>query len=252
MRFEKSIIQYGMATIPVKIGNVHRSATGDLLHMCCPECDSKVSQKNFCSNEECSNHDLIENARNTTNRYVDQDKENRKILKQEELQSIKEDGNMIEVLGRVGNIDQFKMRINKSWYCVPDEGKTRGKKFIKPWASLRNSLYHNGEGILVKIYSRGKEKLGIMTGSQSTLVIYGIVYDDELNEFEASIPQELTESDIEMGDKFVDSLKEIDVRDVVNEEREKLFSLLEGTLKVEDKPEADEMDFLKVAVDDQK
>ena len=36
------------------------------------------------------------------------------------------------------------------------------------------------------------------------------------------------------------------------DEREKLEALLEGTLKIEAKPEADEMDFLKVAVDDGK
>ena len=249
MRFERSIIQHGMASIPVKIGNVHRSAHKDILHMCCPDCDSKVSQKNFCSNEECSNHDVIENARNTTNRYVDVSKDDRKILKKEELDKIKEDGNMIEIIGRVGSIADHKLRINKSWYCVPDDGKTRGKKFIKPWASLRHALYENQEGILVKIYSRGKEKLGIMTGIQNALVIYGVVYEDELNQFDSTVPQELTETDIKMGNTFVDSLKEVDISQVVNDEREKLEALLEGTLKIEAQPEADEMDFLKVAVD---
>ena len=55
-----------------------------------------------------------------------------------------------------------------------------------------------------------------------------------------------------MGNTFVDSLKEVDISQVVNDEREKLEALLEGTLKIEAQPEADEMDFLKVAVDDGK
>ena len=251
MRFEKSLIQYGMASIPVKIGNAHRSANGGLLHMCCPECDSKVNQKNFCSNEECSNRDIIENARNTTNRYYEAkkgDESSWKILTKEELSSIKESGSVIEVLGRVNDYKQFSLRINKSWYCIPDDSKTRGKKFIKPWSSLRHALYHSGDGILVKVFSRDKEKLGIMIGTQTTLVIHGIVYEDEMNVFEASIPQELTEEDATMGETFVNSLKEVDPLTVKNEEREKLDKLLEGTLKVEPQPETDEMDFLKVAV----
>ena len=97
MRLERTMIQYGMASIPVMIGSTQKSATGDMLHMCCTECDSKVSQKNFCSNESCSLHEVIPNARNSTNRYIDLDKENRKILKQEELKAFKEEGSVIQV-----------------------------------------------------------------------------------------------------------------------------------------------------------
>ena len=81
MRLERTMIQYGIASIPVMIGSTQKSATGDMLHMCCTECDSKVSQKNFCSNESCSLHEVIPNERNSTNRYIDLDKENSKILK---------------------------------------------------------------------------------------------------------------------------------------------------------------------------
>ena len=75
MRLEKSVILYGMHQIPIKIGNTQKSATGDLLHMCCQLCDSKVNQKYHCSNEKCSNHELIEKAASNTNRYFQQDKE---------------------------------------------------------------------------------------------------------------------------------------------------------------------------------
>ena len=248
MRFEGTMIQYGMASIPVMIGSAQKSATGDLLHMCCPECDSKVSQKNFCSNEECVNHEVIANARNTTNRYMNLDKENVKILKQEELKSIKEEGRVIQVLGKVSGTDIPTLRINKSWYCIPDDSKTRGKKFIKPWASLRDALHTSDDYLLVKMYSRGKEKLCILTADSNTLILHGIAFQDEINEYENVIPQELTDEDKKMGKTFVDSLKEIEISSVVNEEREKLFELLEGKLTVEPKDDTEDgMDFLKVS-----
>ena len=252
MRLVRTMIQYGMASIPVMIGSTQKSATGDMLHMCCTECDSKVSQKNFCSNESCSLHEVIPNARNSTNRYIDLDKENRKILKQEELKAIKEEGSVIQVLGKVSGQDIPSLRIQKSWYCVPDDSKTRGKKFIKPWASLRDALYSPDyvarTFLLVKMYSRGKEKLCILTANSKCLILYGIVFQDEVNAYDPIIPQELTEDDKKMGKAFVDSLKEIEISSVINEEREKLFELLEGKLKVEPKEDTDDgMDFLKVS-----
>ncbi len=246
MRLEKSVIIYGMHQIPIKIGNTQKSATGDLLHMCCQLCDSKVNQKYHCSNERCSNHELIEKATSNTNRYFQQDKEHRKVLTKEQLGSIKESGTMVEVLGRVkkqefGGFDISK-RINKSWFCVPDDTSNRGKKFIKPYATLLAALQTETDSdLVVKVYSRGKEKLGIMSSDSSSLVVYGISFEDETNSLESVIPlPDLTPEEREMGKTFIESLKQVELKDIVNDEREKLFQLLEGEIK--DLPELETED----------
>lgn len=232
MRLEKSIIQYGMHQIPIKIGNTQKSATGDLLHMCCQLCDSKVNQKYHCSNERCSNHELIEKATSNTNRYFQQDKDHKKVLTKEQLSSIKESGTMVEVLGRVRKSDLDLKRINKSWFCVPDDSGNRGKKFIKPYATLLSALDESDSDLVVKVYSRGKEKLGIMSSDSSSLVVYGVSFEDETNSLDSVIPlPDLTPEEKKMGDTFVSSLKEVELKDIINDEREKLFQLLEGEIK---------------------
>ena len=147
---------------------------------------------------------------------------------------------MVEVLGRVKNLkslmytkNDISKRINKSWFCVPDDTSNRGKKFIKPYATLLAALRDESDSdLVVKVYSRGKEKLGIMSADSSGLVVYGISFEDETNSLDSVIPlPDLTPEEREMGNTFISSLKEIQISEIVNDEREKLFQLLEGEIR---------------------
>lgn len=71
-----------------------------------------------------------------------------------------------------------------------------------------------------------------MSSDSSSLVVYGVSFEDETNSLDSVIPlPDLTPEEKKMGDTFVSSLKEIELKDVINDEREKLFQLLEGEIK---------------------
>ena len=59
-----------------------------------------------------------------------------------------------------------------------------------------------------------------------------ISFEDETNSLDSVIPlPDLTPEEREMGNTFISSLKEIQISEIVNDEREKLFQLLEGEIK---------------------
>ena len=80
-----------------------------------------------------------------------------------------------------------------------------------------------------------------MSSDSSSLVVYGVSFEDETNSLDSVIPlPDLTPEETDMGKTFVSSLKEVELKDIINDEREKLFQLLEGEIK--DLPELETED----------
>jgi len=229
---------YGMQSIPVKIGNRHKKAD-TVTSTACPDCNGDMGRKNYCKScgKEHDSANLLSAIRVT--------KDEKHIFTKDEVNALKESDNIIEVIGKIAKSDIDISRINKSWIVIPDSDKKGAK--TKPWEMLRRALESDDNAIVCKVYNRGSEQLGIMSADIRSIVMYGIVFEDEYHSFDVYIEKvELSKDEEQMGVSFVKSLKGVEIPTIENKTRIKLIELTKGKPLISTiKSTSDDLSFFK-------
>lgn len=238
-------VSYGLQKIPVRIGTlVKETETG--LSGCCadPNCLGDTGSKTYC--KKC---ETIYESRTEIRKAYKFDDDEKMVLSQEQIDSLKDFDSQILVLGTIPQ-EQVDIRtVIGGYYLAPAKSKKKNdyeKLFLVLFEGLKNSK----KAIVCKYAIRTKQKLGILVPYENettkTIIIKQIAYHDELREFDEKFTTELKKEEIEMGDNFLNSLKEIDPKSIENDYVAKLEEYLKGEpMEIEVKETESNMDFFK-------
>jgi len=223
MRYTSSNIVHKMQVIPVKIGNLQKSdSTG--LKQISPCCKVLTSRKTTCS--ECDNQ--LENG--TLLKGFPQGKNDHYIFSQEQIDSLKDFDDIIEVLGSIEKSQIDYRMICGSYAVLPDNPKKKKQVqiFKKAYKVFERAVAESNKAIIVKFSTRQKQKLGIMTSIDNVITLLHIVYDEKFNEID-EIPQiEISDAEKKQGLAFIKKLESVDLTNIEDNFKVKLEALIEN------------------------
>ncbi len=244
MRATSSNIVYKMQIIPVKIGNYQKSdSTG--LKQISPCCKVPTSRKTTCSDceKELINKELLKG--------FPQGKDNHYIFSQEQIDSLKDFDDIIEVLGTIEKSQIDYRMICGSFAVLPDKPKKKKQLqiFKKAYKVFERSVAESDKAIIVKFSTRQKQKLGIMTSIGNVITLLHIVYDDQFNEIDEIPEIEISDAEKKQGLDFIEKLEPIKLEEIEDNFKVKLEELIEKgeplTVTIPEANEEEELGFFK-------
>lgn len=247
MRCTSSNIIYKAFHIPVKIGNFQKTDTTGLKEgsHCC---QALVGRQKFC--KEC-NKKIVLKTDEKLLKLFPLDKDNFRVVTDEQVQSLKDFDDTIEVLGTIKKTSIDYRLVCGAFAVLPDKPKKKKsiKMFEKAYKVFERSVFESEKAIIVKFSTRQKQKIGIMTSINNVITLLQIVYDDQFNEID-EIPQiEISENEKKQGIVFLENLNEVNVSDIENDFAVKLEELIiHGeplAVQVPQEESHEELDFFK-------
>ncbi len=215
-----SAITYKGQIIPVKIYTLVESDTSPLSNACA-DCKGDIGHKNYCKG--CS----IESP--TTVKAYKLSKTEKVVLTDDQLAKLKEVDGEISVLGTVAKSD-FDMKIvTGAYYLKPDTPKKKiAKSYLKAYGIFRSGVENSDNLIAVRFSIRTKEKLGVLTVQNNSLVLLAIAYNDQIREIETHDQIDLNDEEIQMGKDFIGKLEKTDLSQITNKFKDLLENILSG------------------------
>ena len=223
MRYTSSNIVYEMQVIPVKIGNLQKG-DGTGLKQISPCCKTTTSRLTTCSDCEkpLENSELLKGFPLSKTEYH--------IFSQEQIDSLKDFDDIIEVLGTIPKDSIDYRMVCGSFAVLPDQPKKKKQIqiFKKAYKVFERSVAESDKVIVVKFSTRQKQKLGIMTSINGVITLLHIVYDEQFNEID-EIPQiEISEAEKKQGLSFIEKLESIELPSIEDNFKAKLEALIEN------------------------
>lgn len=223
MKFTSSNIVYEMQIIPVKIGNLQKG-DGTGLKQISPCCKVKTSRLTTCSDCEkpLENSELLKGFPLSKTEYH--------IFSQEQINSLKDFDDIIEVLGTIPKDSIDYRMVCGSFAVLPDQPKKKKQIqiFKKAYKVFERAVAESDKVIVVKFSTRQKQKLGIMTSINGVITLLHIVYDEQFNEVD-EIPQiEISETEKKQGLSFIEKLESIELPSIEDNFKAKLEALIEN------------------------
>lgn len=222
MRATSSNIVYKMQIIPVKIGNFQKSdSTG--LKQISPCCHVTTSRKTTCSecDKELINKELLKG--------FPQGKDDHYIFSQEQIDSLKDFDDIIEVLGTIEKSEIDYRMVCGSFAVLPDKPKKKKQLeiFKKAYKVFERAVAESNKVIVVKFSTRQKQKLGIMTSIDGIITLLHIVYDDKFNVVDEIPEIKISEDEKKQGLAFIEKLEPIKLAEIEDNFSVKLEALIE-------------------------
>lgn len=215
--------------IQVRVCNVVKSSANSTgLSNACPDCKGNLSKPNMCRgcNKEVLHGDVLKKYAIT--------KEEQRILTTKELEQLKGIGSTMNVLGTIDK-DQFKQSFIVGSYYVLPQTKLKLKSEQQQveqnkidYAILKESVLRSDNMLAVKFAIRDKEKLGVFTVENDYIVLLSLAYPEFVQEQDEETAIKLDEAQKKMSEKFVESIKPIDLSSVTDSYTETLEKILEG------------------------
>ena len=217
----KTNIYFGNMSIPVKVSSVVREA-GTGLSNACPHCNGDVGHVNRC--KSCEKEVAFGDIRKA---YKVGDEKT--VLAQEQLDTLKTKENVIEVLGTIeGAIDP--RYITGSYYILPE-------KQAKPWAMLYAGLTGTDKSVVVRFAMRGKQRLGALIASSNVILMQTLAYTEQVVKMDEDINSKLSDAEADLGKTFVEkTLPPCDISTYKDTQAEQLQALLDGDLEAVEAP----------------
>ena len=234
-----------MYNIPVKIGNLQKSDTTGLKQGS-PCCNDLVGRKNYCKG--CDNE--LESSQLL--KIFPLDKDENHVFTKEQIESLKDFDDVIEVLGTIPKSDIDYRQVCGSFAVLPDKKQKKKsiKMFEKAYKVFERSINDSDKAIVVKFSTRQKQKLGIMTSINDVIILLHIVYDELFNADEIEVPQiEVSDAERKQGIDFIENLDLVDVSEIEDNFKLKLEELIQKgeplTIQVPQEEAQEEMGFFK-------
>ena len=244
MRATSSNIVHGLQIIPVKIGNFQKSdSTG--LKQISPCCHVPTSRKTTCSEceKELINKELLKG--------FPQGKDDHYIFSQEQIESLKDFDDIIEVLGTIPKDSIDYRMVCGSFAVLPDKPKKKKQLqiFKKAYKVFERAVAESDKVIVVKFSTRQKQKLGLMTSINGVITLLHIVFDDLFNEIDEIPEIEITEDEKKQGLAFIEKLDAINLTEIEDNFKVKLEELIEKgeplTVTIPEANEKEELSFFQ-------
>lgn len=243
------LIKFGNKNIPVRLCSyVKQAYTKSPFTNTCPHCNFDVGRQDICKNEDCRK--VIPKGELLSAFVFDAD--DRKIIDKELLNEIKEQTSKIVIQGNRLKTDT-RVTIGGS-YILPrafskDELAIIGDKKDDPFYAYK-LLYSatSGDKDLVVKYSTkksGREKVGILRANGKAIALLDIPYQELINEVDEEVDLTLSKVEKEQAEKWIDSLKEVDVATIQDNYTKIVQDIVEGKV-VKEKVEVQTTSFFEI------
>lgn len=225
----KTAITYGLHTIPVRIATMVKSDETALSNAC-PKCQGDIGLKNYCKgcSAEVSHAEMLKAYKISKTEKV--------VFTKEQIEAIKNTEKAIVVLGTMPKTSIDQRMIEGGYYIMPDE------KLKKAWGILFKALATGDKAMIVNYSVRSRQRLGILTVDNQTIVLLSMAYAEQLVRVDEETDVQVTEKEIEMGMGFLKSLPPMDINTLSDDYKTKLEELIAGKPMIELKAEAPQKD----------
>ncbi|NIQ17022.1 MAG: hypothetical protein GTO02_22350 [Candidatus Dadabacteria bacterium] len=226
-----TFLEIGEKNIPIKVySRVKSSSKTTGLSLACPECEGNINKVNVCKNANCSHSmDKVgELPLTELNRKYQVSKTEHVLFSKEQIETLKDAENLIEVSCRVGKSELDNAVRQDSYWILPD---TKLEKYKIAYGQFTKALEELDDQLIMCNFAlRGKQKQGVLTTVDGVMVLQGIAYDSDLNSVEEKPDfSKVSEEKITKAKEFIE--KEISTEpktEFQNPYTAKLEQMLEG------------------------
>lgn len=180
-----TFLEIGQKNIPIKVySRVKSSAKSTGLSLACPECEGNINKVNVCKNGNCSHSmDKVgELPLTELNKKYQVSKTEHVLISKEQIETLKDAENLIEVSRRVDKSELSNVVTQDSYWILPD---TKLEKYKIAYGQFTKALEELDDQILMCDFAlRGKQKQGMLTTIDGVMVLQGIAYDSDINSVE--------------------------------------------------------------------
>lgn len=248
-------ISYGLAKIPVSISTMIDKVEGTSLSGVCnvEGCGCGIKNVATCSGCEkiySSNRDpsLLKAYKFSDDEQI--------LVSKEQRDSLKNFDSQIVVFGTIPSEALDLRTVGTGYYLTPKKSKKKTDNqcaYLTVFEGIRSSA----KSVIVKYSVRTVQKLGVLVAhyEESTntkaIVLKELAYGDQLRKFDLEFDQDQipTSEQEQQGIAFINSLKEVNPKEIVNDFAVKFEEILKGepmTVSSEPQKEGSAMDMFKV------
>ena len=235
----KTNISYGLAKIPVSISTMIDKVEGTTLSGVCPACQGSIGNTVLCKNEECerSHKDkCFKSSRDPEllKAYKFSDEE-QVLVSAEQREELKNFDSQIIVQGTIPTNALDLRTIGTGYYLTPQKEKKKTDN-QRAYLTVFEGLKSSGKIVVVKYSVRTTQKLGILVPyfdeatNTKAILLKEIAYGEQLREFDLKFDDDQipTSEEEQSGIAFINSLKEINPLEIVNDFTKKFEEILKG------------------------
>ena len=243
-------ISYGLAKIPVSISTMIDKVEGTSLSGVCPDCKEGIG--NIATCKGCSRVFNSNRDPSLLKAYKFSDSE-QILVSEAQRKSLNDFDSQIVVLGTIPK-DKLDLRtVGTGYYLTPQKSKKKTdnqRAYLTVFEGLRSS----GKIVVCKYSVRTSQKLGVLvpyfdeTTNAKAIIIKEIAYGEQLRKFDIEFDKDQipTSEEEQSGISFINSLKEVNPLEVVNDFTTKFEEILKGepmTVNAETKQTGSAMSF---------
>ncbi|WP_406440522.1 Ku protein [Streptomyces sp. NBC_00631] len=225
-------ISFGLVSIPIKLVNATESHSISFRQVH-TEDNGRIRYRKFCELEdrEVTQSEIgkgYEDADGTIVPVTDDDLSHLPIPT----------ARTIEIVAFVpaDRIDPLQM--DAAYYLAAS-----GAPAAKPYTLLREALKRSNKVAIAKYALRGRERLGMLRVVGDAIAMHGLLWPDEVRAPEGVAPDvdvSVRDKELDLADALMDTLGEVDLKDLHDEYREALEEVIAAKAAGETPPEAPE------------
>ncbi|MGW5656570.1 non-homologous end joining protein Ku [Streptomyces humi] len=225
-------ISFGLVSIPIKLVNATESHSISFRQVH-TEDNGRIRYRKFCELEdrEVTQSEIgkgYEDADGTIIPVTDEDLSHLPIPT----------ARTIEIVAFVpaDRIDPLQM--DAAYYLAAS-----GAPAAKPYTLLREALKRSNKVAIAKYALRGRERLGMLRVVGDAIAMHGLLWPDEVRAPEGVAPDSdvtVRDKELDLADALMDTLGEVDLKDLHDEYREALEEVIAAKAAGETPPESPE------------
>ncbi|WP_316784212.1 non-homologous end joining protein Ku [Streptomyces sasae] len=223
-------ISFGLVSIPIKLVNATESHSISFRQVHAED-NGRIRYRKFCELEdrEVTQSEIgkgYEDADGTIVPITDEDLSHLPIPT----------ARTIEIVAFVpaDRIDPLQME--SAYYLAAS-----GAPAAKPYTLLREALKRSNKVAIAKYALRGRERLGMLRVVGDAIAMHGLLWPDEVRAPEGVAPDvdvTVRDKELDLADALMDTLGEVDLKDLHDEYREALEEVIAAKAAGETPPEA--------------
>lgn len=227
------LIKLGTKNIPIRLCSyVKTSYSKSPFTNTCAHCNSDVGKQDICKNVECAK---VVSKDEILSAFVFSADE-RKVIDKELLKEIKKQVSKVEILGSRLKEDT-RVTIGGS-YVLPREFNKDELAFVEnadegfQAYKILHSAVSGDKDLVVKYATSksGREKLAVLRAEGHAIALLDIPYQEVINEIDEEIDVKVSKEEKEQAQKWINSLKEVDVASIQDDYAKNIQLAIEGKL----------------------
>ncbi|MGW3133080.1 non-homologous end joining protein Ku [Streptomyces sp. NPDC001076] len=225
-------ISFGLVSIPIKLVNATESHSISFRQVH-TEDNGRIRYRKFCELEdrEVTQSEIgkgYEDADGTIVPITDEDLSHLPIPT----------ARTIEIVAFVPADRIDPLQLDAAYYLAAS-----GAPAAKPYTLLREALKRSNKVAIAKYALRGRERLGMLRVVGDAIAMHGLLWPDEVRAPEGLAPDvdvTVRDKELDLADALMDTLGEVDLKDLHDEYREALEEVIAAKAAGEAPPEAPE------------